>query len=56
MTGSWDHTARLWDASTGKPIGPPLEHREWVWGVAFSPDGKTVITGSWDGTRGSGMS
>ena len=56
MTGSWDHTARLWDASTGKPVGPPLEHQEWVWGVAFSPDGKTVITGSWDGTRGSGMS
>ena len=26
-TGSQDETARLWDAATGKPIGPPLTHQ-----------------------------
>jgi WD40 repeat protein len=48
ITGSQDHTARLWDAATGQPIGRTLTHGNWVRAVAFSPDGKTVITGSWD--------
>ena len=50
LTGSDDGTARLWDAATGKPIGPPLPHQDAVNAVAFSPDGKTVLTGSWDKT------
>jgi WD40 repeat protein/tetratricopeptide (TPR) repeat protein len=36
--------ARLWDAGTGKPLGPPLPHEHQVWRVAFSPDGKTLLT------------
>ena len=28
LTGSDDKTARLWDAATGKPIGPPLAHQD----------------------------
>jgi WD40 repeat protein/tRNA A-37 threonylcarbamoyl transferase component Bud32 len=43
-------TVRLWEAGTGKAIGPPLQHQGPVMAVAFSPDGKTVITGSWDRT------
>jgi len=25
-----------------------LQHEDWVSSVAFSPDGKTVVSGSWD--------
>jgi WD40 repeat protein len=42
--------ARLWDAATGQPRGLPLHHEDYVWAVAFSPDGRTVLTGSWDKT------
>ena len=27
-TASWDRTARLWDAATGKPLGTPMKHDE----------------------------
>ncbi|MBC8875277.1 MAG: hypothetical protein H8E44_38125, partial [Planctomycetes bacterium] len=50
LTGSHDHTARLWDAATQKPIGPPLKHDGPVGTVAFSSDGKTVLTASSDKT------
>ncbi len=49
-TASRDGTARLWDAVTGDPRGPPLRHAAEVVAVAFSPNGETVMTGSRDGT------
>jgi WD40 repeat protein len=45
-----DWTARLWDVATGKLLGAPLEHQSQIGCAAFSPDGKTVLTGSQDGT------
>ena len=50
VTASTDDTARLWEAATGKAIGPALRHRGKVETAAFSPDGKTVVTGSTDRT------
>src|SRR5262249_54760859 len=49
LTGSSDHTARLWDAASGKDLGR-LKHDDLVRAVAFSPDGRTVLTGSYDRT------
>jgi eukaryotic-like serine/threonine-protein kinase len=37
--------AQLWDATTGEPVGRGLMHSDAVKSVAFSPDGKTVLTG-----------
>jgi WD40 repeat protein len=42
------NACQLWDASTGKPTGPPFEHKEWVQAAAFSPDGSRLLTGSHD--------
>jgi tetratricopeptide (TPR) repeat protein len=33
------------DVATGRPLGPPLEHGDWVNFVAFAPDGRTVLLG-----------
>ena len=50
LTASWDKTARVWEAATGKAIGEPLRHEDWVISAAFSPDGKFVATASSDRT------
>ena len=39
----------LWDAATGQQIGPSLRHSESVNDLAFSPDGKTLLTICIDG-------
>jgi WD40 repeat protein/tRNA A-37 threonylcarbamoyl transferase component Bud32 len=50
LTGLWDrHNARLWDAATGKPIGPPVHHGEAVHFVAFTADGRRMMSLSVNG-------
>src|SRR5262245_32356113 len=43
-----EHAARLWDAATGKPVGPALAHTSHVAALAFGPGGKTLLTWSED--------
>ena len=50
VTASWDNTARLWDAATGKPIGKPMKHDIFVNSAQFNPDGQRVVTVSLDKT------
>ncbi|WP_130295385.1 WD40 repeat domain-containing protein [Pseudonocardia sediminis] len=54
ITGSADATVRVWDLTTGTPIGEPLTgHTDWVNAVAalVLPDRRPIaITGSWDNT------
>jgi WD40 repeat protein len=50
VTGSEDHTARIWDARTGLQLLPPLAQADDVLTAVFSPDGKRVATGCEDGT------
>ena len=58
-TAARDVAARLWNATTGKPLGQPMKHDYQVCCVAFSPDGTKIATASddktarlWDATTG----
>jgi WD40 repeat protein len=50
VTASYDKTARVWDAATGKMLIPLRGHTDWVMSAEFSPDGKRIVTASRDGT------
>ena len=58
VTGSYDFTAKLWDAASGACRATLSGHSNCVCAAAFSPDGKTVVTGSsstaklWDAASG----
>ncbi|MGH8933998.1 MAG: WD40 repeat domain-containing protein, partial [Egibacteraceae bacterium] len=50
-SASDDQTVRLWDTTTGQPIGQPLTgHTDLVRGVALNPDGTTIASASDDHT------
>jgi WD40 repeat protein len=50
LTASFDKTARLWDAKSGRLLRSLKGHKEYVSSVSFSPDGRSALTGSYDGT------
>jgi WD40 repeat protein/energy-coupling factor transporter ATP-binding protein EcfA2 len=49
-TASFDKTAKIWDAATGKELMTLSGHEGWVWSVTFSPDGTRLATASIDKT------
>ena len=49
LTASWDKTAKLWDAASGKLIAS-FVHQAAVNDAAFSPDGRRILTASADKT------
>ncbi len=48
-SGSYDGTVRLWDVRSQRCL-TVLDHTNWVWSVAFSPDSQTLASGSSDRT------
>lgn len=44
VSGSPDHTIRLWDTTTGRCLRT-LQQSDWVWSVSISADGKWIIAG-----------
>jgi WD40 repeat protein len=47
---SYDDTLQLYDVASGQKVGTFLGHTNWVLSVAFSPDGKQILSGSADKT------
>ena len=43
-----DNSARLWDVRTGLPLCQPLRENERILHAGFSPDGRRLVTASWD--------
>lgn len=43
-TGGFDALLHLWDLATAQEIIPPIDHPNWIMGVAFSPDGHRIVT------------
>lgn len=50
VTGSWDKTARIWNADGSDAHLVIKGHDSFVTSVAFSPNGRRIITGHYDHT------
>jgi len=50
LSGSWDHTLRLWDLSSGQTTRRFVGHTKDVLSVAFSADNRQIVSGSRDKT------
>ena len=46
VTGSYDKMIQIWDDESGTVIGKPLMGQTEVNSVAYSPDGRYIISGS----------
>ena len=50
VSGSHDHTIKLWDANTHRCVKTMQGHTDGVWSLNYMMDGKRLISGSVDGT------
>ena len=50
VSGSFDGTAKVWEAASGKELLALKGHSAAVWSVAFSLDSQRIVTGSFDQT------
>jgi WD40 repeat protein len=50
VSGSYDNTVKLWDATTGEVQKTMAGHSRSVITIDFSSDGKRIASGSWNGT------
>jgi WD40 repeat protein len=48
VSGSYDGSVRIWDASTGSEVRSLEGHTDLVNSVAFSADGRHIVSGSYD--------
>jgi len=46
---SYDHSARLWDVTTGSCLKVFTNHKRAIYTLSFSPNGRWLATGSGDG-------
>ena len=44
VTASFDHTAKIWEAATGKLLADLNRHSQDVGSAVFSPDDNNIIT------------
>jgi len=51
-SASSDKTVRIWDVTSGRCLKVLKGHEDAVSGLAVSPDGKYLVSVSWDGTAG----
>ncbi|MCA9262197.1 MAG: serine/threonine protein kinase [Planctomycetales bacterium] len=49
-TGGWDGRVRLWSVHDGNSVGQPLVHDSPVTSVAFTPSGKSLLSGQKNGS------
>jgi WD40 repeat protein len=52
VTASWDNTARLWDATSGNPIGELMKHEGKINSAQFSPGSRKLLACDGGGIRG----
>jgi serine/threonine-protein kinase len=50
LIGCNNKTVQLWDVSSWRQVDVFSGHGDFVQGVAFTPDGRFGLSGSWDGT------